>query len=97
MKKTCILSTLYVFSCLHTQQPPADKAFTQEDFKKITINCDIVLENVGILYREIKRARQEQNNNPDLSTGLSPLIMKIKEIEFMALYITYKQLCMPTK
>jgi ABC-type transport system involved in Fe-S cluster assembly fused permease/ATPase subunit len=97
MKKTCILITLYVFSCLHAQQPPVDKAFTQEDFKKITINCDIVLENVGILYREIKRARQEQNNNPDLSTGLSPLIMKIKEIEFMALYITYKQLCMPTK
>lgn len=88
------LFTLWCFSLIKTEQIPTEKPFTVQDFEKIKIPCDKMLEDIGRLYGIIIKTREELKNNPHQQLGLRIVSIKINEIEFLTLYNYYQQNCL---
>ncbi|BDC35295.1 hypothetical protein Noda2021_12530 [Candidatus Dependentiae bacterium Noda2021] len=89
--KLLFLISLLVLPVLATEKPTP---FTQEDFKKITFKCDIILQHMGLLKSRIQELEKEIQSKTTQSASLLPLVLKIHEMDFLVNYLMYNEKCL---
>lgn len=92
MNHTLLLYTAFLFLPLfgtETRTP-----FTQEDVKKISFNCDAILEHMDLVKAKIQEIEKEIAADPQSTTGLRLLSLKINELDFLANYLAYHEKCL---